>query len=190
MTSRRFIQIVIALALLVGISWFIYKPDFEPALTSLCIAATLVGLIFEEKKSAERAADKTIFDKLKKALPSNGSIEFINQHNMAGWAFRRSRLDYLWTFMNEWNNPEHEFLNSKLEEKRNKLYEKIKEYLHLIASETFATNNPEWCSVPEEWEVEQPERFERVVNQLHNLAGEIVEKHQDLLRSARKHLKC
>ena len=121
MTSRRFIQIFTAFALLIGISWFIYKPDFEPALTSLCIAATLVGLIFEEKLSTERAADKIIFEKLKNTLPSKGSIEFINQQNMAGWSFERSRLNDLWTFMYEWNNAEHEFLNQRLEEKRKKL---------------------------------------------------------------------
>ena len=152
MTSRRFIQIFTAFALLIGISWFIYKPDFEPALTSLCIAATLDGLIFEEKLSTERAADKIIFEKLKNTLPSKGSIEFINQQNMAGCSFERSRLNDLWTFMYEWNNAEHEFLNQRLEEKRKKLYGKIKEYLQLIATETFTTNNPEWSSVPEEWE--------------------------------------
>jgi len=88
MSSRKIIQLITFIALLIGILWFIYKPDFEPALTCLLTAATLIGLIVEEKYFTTREVDKKLFEELKKTLPSDGSIAFIDQHNMAGWPFQ------------------------------------------------------------------------------------------------------
>jgi len=190
MSSRKIIQLITLIALLIGIAWFIHKPDFEPALTSLLIAATLVGLIVEEKFSTIREVDKKLFEDLKQTLPSNGSIAVIDQHNMAGWSFQWSQLDDLDNFAHNWGDAEHEFLTKKLEAKRKLLHQKVRDYLMLLAKETFPRSNPGFSSVPEEWEIEQPERFERVVEQLHEQAGEIVELHQDLFRAARKTLKC
>ncbi len=177
-------------SVVIGISWFIYKPDFEPALTSLLIGATLVGLIVEEKFTTIHEVDKKLFAKLKQTLPSNGSIHFIDQQNMAGWSFKWSQLEDLENFAHNWNDPEHEFLTKKIELKRKELREKVNTYLWLLAKETFTTSNPEFSSVPEEWEIEQPERFQRVVEQLHSQAEDIVTLHRDLFRTARKTLKC
>jgi hypothetical protein len=58
----------------------------------------------------------------------------------------------------------------------------------VIAHETFPANRPGWRSVPGEWDEEQPERFERVVKELHVLAGEIVDLHAELVRVGRKRL--
>ena len=190
MSSRKIIQLITFIALLIGILWFIYKPDFEPALTCLLTAATLIGLIVEEKYFTTREVDKKLFEELKKTLPSDGSIAFIDQHNMAGWPFQWSQLKDIENFVNNWGDAEHEFLTKKIEVKRKALYEKCKEYLMLLAKESFPTNNPGLSSIPAEWEIEQPERFVKVVKQLHTMAGEIVELHQDLFRTARKILKC
>ena len=190
MSTRRIIQILNGIALLIGVFWFIFNPDFEPALTSLALLATLIGLIVEERVSSSHAVDRDLFNRLRQDLPSNGSIAFIGTNNFAGFSFQLSRLADLDTFVYEWDDAEHEFLNKNLEQKRKELMTLVKEYLSVIAVQTFPTRTPGWNSVPEEWEIEQPKRFNEVVEKLHNLAGQIVEVHQDLFRTARKKLKC
>ena len=190
MSTRRIIQILNGVALLIGVLWFIFKPDFEPALTSLVLLATLIGLIVEERVSSSHAVDRDLFQRLRQDLPSDGSIAFIDTNNFAGFSFQLSRLSDLDTFVHVWDDAEHEFLNKKLEQKRKQLMTLVKEYLAVIALQTFPTHTPGWNSVPEEWELEQPQRFNEVVGKLHDLAGQIVALHQDLFRIARRKLKC
>lgn len=190
MSIRRVVQIVTGLALVVGIAWFIKEPSYEPALTSLCLFATLIGLIYEEKVTSTRTVDKSLFEKFKSTLPSDGSIDFIDKNNMAGFSFERSRLNDLSNFFYDWGNAEHEFLNKTLENKRKILHEKIGAYLKIIGFETFPTHLPGRNTVPPEWEYEQPERFHKTVDKLHSLAGEIVDIHQDLIRTCKQKLKC
>jgi hypothetical protein len=132
--------------------------------------------------------DKKLFVELTALLSSDGVIRFIDQHNMAGWLFQNAELDPLSEFHERWNAPEREFITPELEAARQALWSKAREYLSAIAIETFPADTPGWRSVPSEWEEEQPERFQRVVKQLHALAGEIVALHADFLRIGRKHL--
>lgn len=132
--------------------------------------------------------DKKVFDELTALLSSDGAIGFINRHNMAGWLFDNAELDPLREFHERWNAPERRFITLELEAARQALWSKARDYLSVIAIETFPAETPGWRSVPEEWEEEQPERFQRVVKKLHALAGEIVDLHADLVRVGRKHL--
>jgi mevalonate kinase len=54
MSTKRFILILNALSLVIAIFWWVYKPDFEPALTTLVLLATLIGLIVQERVSVAR----------------------------------------------------------------------------------------------------------------------------------------
>jgi hypothetical protein len=132
--------------------------------------------------------DKKLFDALTTLLASNGVIGFLDRNNMAGFAFRDASLDPLREFYYEWNTPEREFITPELEAIRNALWAKVDTYYGIIAHETFPANNPDWRTVPPEWEEEQPDRFTRVVHKLHTLAGEIVVLHANLVRVGRAHL--
>jgi len=132
--------------------------------------------------------DRKLFDELTTLLSSDGVIGFIDRTNMAGWLFQGAELDPLTEFHERWNVPERQFITPDLEAARQALWSKARDYLRVIAYETFPANTPGWRSVPEEWEEEQPERFERVVAELHALAGEIVDLHAELVRVGRKHL--
>lgn len=136
-----------------------------------------------------KAHDRELYDKLTTLLSSGGVIGFLDQTNMAGWSFDRKALEPLLEFHHDWNQPEREFINTDLEMLRRQLWAKANEYLKVIAYETFpvpGTVGRQW--VPEDWEEEQPERFERVVKTLHSVAGEIVELHGKLVRAGRSHL--
>ncbi len=136
-----------------------------------------------------KAHDRELYDKLTTLLSSEGVIGFLDRTNMAGWSFDLDALDPLREFYYEWNRPEREFINPDMEALRRQLWSKADKYLEVIATETFPVpGNVGRQSLPEEWEEDQPERFERVVKALHSLAGEIVELHGKLVRSGRSHL--
>jgi hypothetical protein len=131
--------------------------------------------------------DRDLYDGLIRLLSSDGVVGFLDRTNMEGWSFEVKALDPLFEFYYDWNSPEREFINPDLEVLRSQLWSKAKEYLNVIAIETFPVGYGRQ-SVPEEWEDEQPERFSRVVKALHSLAGEIVKLHTKLVRTGRSYL--
>lgn len=144
---------------------------------------------FSPKKAQVKEHDQALYNAMIQLLPSAGVIQFLDQTNMAGWSFEDSKLDPLREFYYEWNRPEQEFINPDLESLRKELWQSVARYLHIIAYDTFPVGSlAERRSVPEDWEDEQPERFNRVVKDLHSLAGEIVELHGKLVRTARDYL--
>lgn len=143
---------------------------------------------FRHRVDAAREHDRALFDQLTALLHTDGVIGFLDRNNMAGFAFREAKFDPLREFYYTWNQPEREFLSPELEALRKALWQKVDAYLHLLAIETFPANNPSYHSVPPEWEYEQPQRFWRVVNELHSLAGEIVTLHGDLVRTGKAQL--
>lgn len=132
--------------------------------------------------------DRILFDELTGLLNSDGVIGFLDSTNMAGWLFPDAALEPLRKFYYEWNRPEREFITIELETLRKTLWEKVDKYYGVIATQTFLAHNPDYRSVPSEWECEQPERFWRVVKTLHSLAGEIVSLHAELVRTGRRYL--
>lgn len=138
----------------------------------------------KENKSLQH--DEKLFEKLINLLPSNSVIRFLDQNNMAGFPFRDSELDPVRKFYYEWAVAENEFIDKNLELLKKSLHERIDNYLEIIAYQTWPLNsNLEFRSVPSEWELEQPDRFKKVVGELHKIAGEIVETHQNLVREAK-----
>jgi len=143
------------------------------------------------RPSADRARehDQKLFDEISQLLSSNGVIGFIDHHNMAGFSFPDAALNPLREFYYEWNKPERAFLAPEIEAAKLKLWAKADEYLEVIATETFSTGmNVDRRWVPQDWEITQPDRFWRVVRQLHALAREIVSLHAELIRTGKLHL--
>ncbi len=143
---------------------------------------------FRGKIDEARAHDRALYDQLTALLRSDGVIGFLDQNNMAGFSFPDARFEPVRAFYYDWNCPEREFISPELEAIRKALWEKVDAYTRLLAYETFPTRNPERHTVPPEWEVEQPERFWRVVKAFHSLAGEIVALHADLVRKGKAQL--
>jgi len=132
--------------------------------------------------------DRKLFRQFLQELPTTGSIQFIRNANMAGFRFRSDSLDQLRSFCYVWNDADHEFVDKKLEAQRRNLLELVDKYLTEIGQNTFVAEQLGYSTVPPEWEHEQPERFFQAVNLLHDLAGSIVDVHQDLVRQGRERL--
>lgn len=141
-----------------------------------------------DRSEVSTHSDIDLFEKFKATLPSKGSISFIDEQNMAGFSWPSENLKQLEEFYHEWDDAEHEFFIKELESLRSKLHQLIGDYLGQIAVNTFPTKNPEKQTVPPEWELENPKRFDEIINSLHKTAGEIVKTHQDLIRVGRRRL--
>ena len=161
--------------------WLGYEKTIEP-LTVLLFS--LAGFIATDTwpEKVLNPHDKKLFNHFLNDLPYEGSIKFINENNFAGFSFNRKNLDQLNKFVHKWNSPEYHFIHKGLENKRKNLYEKINSYLHCLGINTWTLKgNIEWSTVPPEWEEEQPDRFNKIVNTLHNSAEEIVKIYRELV---------
>lgn len=132
--------------------------------------------------------DKKVYVRLVRILPWNGSLHFIRHNNFAGFSFETARLNDLYEFQHECENPAFEFIDSDLEGFRSALRQSIQKFTQTVSFQTFPSHIPGWNEVPEEWEYEQPDRFERVVNLLHDTAGEACATYDALVKLATRKL--
>ncbi|HHV63782.1 MAG TPA: HNH endonuclease [Peptococcaceae bacterium] len=131
--------------------------------------------------------DQKVFLEIQRILKSDEVMEFIRDNNFAGFAFRYSRLEPINEFYHLCQKPEFEFLDVDLEGLRSKLYKLIENFRKEIAFNTFPVNS-EMVSVPPEWAFEQPERFNKVVDTIHELTGQIWDTYSDLIKLGRRKL--
>lgn len=133
--------------------------------------------------------DKALFNKIRnEILPQDTAIGFLRHYNFAGFSFDTDILDGLYKIENENVKSDFEFLNPELEQIKNELIFKISHFTSLIALETFPTPQGRQ-TVPPEWEIEQPERFNKVVDDIHTTKFEICDKYDELIRKGRRILK-
>ncbi|RCR70725.1 hypothetical protein [Larkinella punicea] len=133
--------------------------------------------------------DRQIFEKIRtELLPQTGAIYFLRHNNFAGFSFNTDSIEDLDNFEHECNKSDFEFLNPDLERMKIELLNSVDHFTGQIAVQTFPTNNGRQ-TVPPEWEIEQPERFWEVVNDLHRTKFQICDKYDELIKLGRRVLK-
>jgi hypothetical protein len=130
--------------------------------------------------------DRQVYRKLKEVLPSDSSIHFIRFNNYAGFSFPLDQHKNLHDFLRACEFPEFEFIDPDLEGLRGTLRKTVEEFVSMIGMNTWRVPGTEGRnSVPSEWEDQQPERFEEVVNRLHDLTTQICDTYDSIIRIAR-----
>lgn len=133
--------------------------------------------------------DRDFFLKIKnELLPVNGPIDFIRTNNFAGYGFRNEYVEPIYRIAYYFDDPEFEFIDSKLNKLFTKLKVAINKFNGLISLNTWHIDNPNLDAnwVPPEWEEEQPERFRRVVSDIHNVTKEICILYDELIKMGRR----
>lgn len=134
-------------------------------------------------------ADKKILRDLLKIVPSNGSIRFLRSNNFAGFSFNWKHLEDIEVFSYDRDGPEHEFLDQELEAARKKFRESCRTLLNALAVNTFCcSTNVRRSAIPDEWEIDDPKRFKKAVNEIHEAADAVCSTYDSLIRLARKKL--
>jgi hypothetical protein len=131
-----------------------------------------------------RQADRSLFAQFKEALPSQGSIAFLSQHNMA-FSFRRESLDELYDFDYLWTDAEHEFFEPELEKSRKQLRRVLGDFLANVTTNTWAIDDI-LQGIPQDWKEKNPKRYLDVVASLNDSAQRVVEAHQAVVRAGRR----
>ena len=147
-------------------------------------------LIYEEIKDLRKSeeSDITLFKDFIETLPYEGSITFIDCTDMSSSHFDPEKHNELRNFYYHWDDASHEFVDIKIKKRRKVLWELIEKYIMQLGTNTVPTDDG-LQTVPLEWKTEQPDRYQEVVDNFHNLAGQIVVAHQELIRYAKQKLR-
>lgn len=132
--------------------------------------------------------DRIVYKRLIELMPWNGSIRFIRERNFSGWGFSVDEHNGLYAFLDECKNPAFEFVDSDLEELRIGLIQKIASFLEIVGLETYPTSKVGRNAVPPEWEYERPKHFRKVVQTLEDIASQIGENYDSLVKMGRRKL--
>ena len=134
--------------------------------------------------------DVAVYNKLLELLPVGNNVFLVSHNNFAGFSFPNESIEELFNFDSYCKSSvAFVFFDSELESLRQQLVEKIDKFTSCIALNTFpvsGSNNRN--TVPPEWELEQPERFEHVVAEIHDLGRSIFNIHSELIKIAVKKL--
>jgi hypothetical protein len=132
--------------------------------------------------------DREVYTKIKEIFSRDEVLIFVEEQNFYGWSFPLSKLQPLDDFIYESKSPEFEFIDSDLEGYLSNLKSAVLKYRKLISTNTFPVSSG-YNSVPPEWELEQPERFEKVVSEIHYTADEIIKSYTEIVKQGRRKLK-
>ena len=138
----------------------------------------------DEAKAADYAIYKKIIDDL---LPYNGAIAFLRTNNFAGFSFRISSIQDLYNIEAQITNPHLIFINPKLEKIRKKLFEEVSQLLSLVGTYTFWVSEG-IQSIPQKLELNNPEIFNKEVNEIHAASKSICAMYDKLIHTYRKYL--
>lgn len=190
---ERINKYVYFISLLLSEAWFchvLYRGIDVPWEQAILMIGSFGGLIYEEIKDLQKgeSTDRALLNDLLEVIPYEGSISFIDCTDISGIHFDTEKHNDLRNFYYHWDDASHEFLDKNIEKKRKVLWDLIEEYVMALGTNTVPTDDG-LQAVPPEWKTEQPERFKEVVDDFHNLAGQIVLAHQEMIRYAKKKLR-
>ena len=141
------------------------------------------------QKSAVRTnADSELFKKFMSVLPSSsGSINLLKTYNMGDPVPERV-LYQLYEFHERWGNPDHCFLDTELDTKRQQLHHAIDKFLSTFGDSTSlhvinATQGFHRIS-----KSLAKKDFKKTMDLLNSLADKIVKIHEDFVKTAREKL--
>ncbi|WP_313250740.1 hypothetical protein [Stenotrophomonas indicatrix] len=179
-------------ALSILMSWSGEKTFSLSDAASIAAGITAIAAAFlaapKEKESVRH--DREVFAKFLSDLPHNPSIQLLKDHDFGG-DFHRSQLQPLFDFVRDWDRPELEFLDAKLEKKRRSFYDSAHELYEDFMRETVPNDrNPELSTVYP-WSQrggQRPEWIKQSAATLNASARKFAPRYDEFVRYTRKRL--
>lgn len=158
------------------------------------LLALFIQHFFNQKKANVSKhyceVDRALFVKFLQCLPSNGSVEFVNNHSF-GNSFNLDKFNQLFEFYHTWNNAEYEFINPNLENLKKALFDKIAEFVDFSSVRTYRQRSGLFLAIPDNCLADEMNLSQSVredIQTLNKLGSEVYEAHQNLVREAKKEL--
>ncbi|MUJ39649.1 hypothetical protein [Aliivibrio fischeri] len=187
------------IVLLISIGWLAKAPDWEPLIVAFGLLITFLAQDFTQhrklldlesclNKSIELSkSDRELFDKFKVELASDGrSMDFLKEHDL-GNSFHHDNLKEIDRFLINWDNAEHEFTDEELELQRTKLLALMREFREELSMNIQPKGNDFFSIGLNDFE-QRPEMFE-LKNKLNQMATDVYDVHQELVRMCKKKLR-
>ncbi len=133
--------------------------------------------------------DKALLMQIKSIISSN-SIQFLRSHSFAGNSYRKESVEDFFQYSYSCTNPEFEFIDPEINKLLDALTLQIKRFLGVLSENTWHVENKyiDAYTVPPEWQTEQRERFNKVVNEIHDAASEICKNYDKLILLGKRKL--
>ncbi len=185
--------------MLATVAWFFWNPkgwtfQWEPIVVFLLtlagfVGAEITGRRYQSKAdlSAPRDGDVLLLRELIQLLPSDGVIDFLRHHDFLN-DFELDAIGPLREFLHRWDNAEHEFHNAELEQLRKELISATEGLSHSISKYTSSNKTGIQAVRVDRLKhiAEHEERFRREADIINSAADEVVQKHQELIRTGRR----
>ena len=102
-------------------------------------------------------------------------------------AHRPNTVKPLFTFVDGWKGPESQFNQRAVQKSFSKFRKAASEFVHYLAERTFPLQN-DLQGIPPEWELDNPEKYRRTVDELNRLADLMVQQYRSFVTLAKKKL--
>jgi len=193
------LKILTLIGMLATVAWFFWNPvswvfQWAPIASFFIMLAGFFALEKEgsnasEEKQEEKAHpnDVQLFREFLELLPSNTVIEFLKYHDFLA-DFDPARIDPLRKFIFKWDNSEHIFQDSELEELRKSLMAAGEDLSNKISVNTML-NDRKFLAVRVDRLrdiKEHEERFRKEAKIINDASSEFVRLHQELARKGRQ----
>ncbi len=133
--------------------------------------------------------DREVFAGVREQLPYEPALDYL-KHHFGGRIFHLEQLQPLFAYTYVADRPENEFLDAELETARGALVAAIRRLDLALGQHTFPMKGMPGrinC-VPEEWQIEQPTRFEKAIGEIHAAGTDVAGAHARLVRLGRRRL--
>lgn len=134
------------------------------------------------------AVDKEVFRAFQELVPYYPTLDYLKGRNFAGFSFERAPLDPIFRYAHYADRVEYEFLDAELEAARGEFVDAVRRFSRVVSLNTWSTHLAGYSTVPPEWEETQPDRFEKVVTDIHECADAIEMAYAQFVRLARRRL--
>lgn len=135
-----------------------------------------------------REVDKAVFRVFQQLVPYVPTLDYLSTCNVAGFSFRRDPLLPLFRYADSGDRVEYEFVDPELEAARGEFRDAARRFTNVVSNNSWFTHVEGMSTVPPEWEETQPERFWRVVDEIHSSARDILAAYDTIVRLARRRL--
>lgn len=126
---NKSIKLLNLLGLLGAVAWLASKCEWEPAITSVGLFASLLTLEYSEHKTRSAnhfgKTDQVLFERFCTEFPSDGkSVHFLRNPHF-DTPYQNGELDEIDNFLKKWHTADCEFQNASLESWRSFFYFKL-----------------------------------------------------------------
>lgn len=133
--------------------------------------------------------DRDFFIKIRDTYLTEGMMLVPKSNGFSSNAFSAESLHRILEVREESKKSSFEFINPKLEKKKNEVINEIQKLYEVTSKHIFGTNNSSWLSIPREWAHDDRERFDKAWKEILMQENLLTLKYDDLIKTGRRTLK-